>query len=126
MPANPRTKPNPKDHTGNLKRILSEQNAEELARRKEELAMHHQESRLNLDVPIPLDSQGRPIQSAPPEPEGPMEIEPERVNIRIACDLEKVTIGQGNHFEFKEGQTYNVPLNVALHLDRLGYVWQWL
>lgn len=128
MPANPRTKRNPKDHTGNKKQILAEQHAEELAKRKGEIAMQHAEAAANLDQPISLDEKGRTLQSVAEEelPEGPVELPPEKVRIRIACDLEKVTIGQGTAFDFREGQVYEVPLNVALHLDRLGYVWQWL
>lgn len=128
MPANPRTRPNPKDHTGNKKRILAEQHAEELSKRKGEIAMQHAEQAAGLDQPISLDDKGRTLQSVPEEetPEGPVELPPEKVHIRIGCDLEKVTIGQGTDFDFKEGQVYEVPLHVALHLDRLGYVWQWL
>ncbi|MFF8283334.1 hypothetical protein ACF06W_11495 [Streptomyces albus] len=128
MPANPRTKRNPKDHTGNKKSILAEQHAEEVAKRKDEIAMHQADQKASLDEPIALDEKGRTIQSVSEETavDGPVEIPPETVNIRIACDLEKVTIGQGTDFEFKEGQVYTVPLYVAQHLDRLGYVWQWL
>ena len=128
MPANPRTKRNPKDHTGNQKAILAEQHAEELAKRKDEIAMHQAQQKAGLDEPIALDDKGRTIQNVSEEvvAEGPVEIPPETVNIRIACDLEKVTIGQGTEFDFKEGQVYTVPLHVAQHLDRLGYVWQWL
>ncbi|MEV7902161.1 hypothetical protein [Streptomyces anulatus] len=128
MPANPRTKPNPKDFTGNRKRVLAEEHAEELTRRKGEMAMHHAEKKAGLDEPIALDDKGRTVQSVSEEAvaEGPVELPPETVNIRIACDLEKVTIGQGTEFDFQEGQVYTVPLHVALHLDRLGYVWQWL
>ena len=128
MPANPRTRPNPKDHTGNKKRILAEQHAEDLAKRKGEIAMQHAEAAANLDQPISLDEKGRTLQAVSEEEmqEGPVELPPEKVSIRIACDLEKVTIGQGTNFDFREGQVYEVPLHVALHLDRLGYVWQWL
>lgn len=128
MPANPRTKPNPRDHTGNKKRLLAEQHAEELSQRKGELAMHHAEQAANLDKPIQLDDKGRTVEAVSEEeqPDGPVQLPPEKVTIRIACDLEKVTIGQGTEFDFREGQVYEVPLNVALHLDRLGYVWQWL
>ncbi|MGW3763109.1 hypothetical protein [Streptomyces sp. NPDC005131] len=128
MPANPRTKRNPRDHTGNQKALLAEQHAEELAKRKDEIAMHHAEQKAGLDEPIALDDKGRTVQnvSEAAAEEGPVEIPPETVHIRIACDLEKVTIGQGTAFDFKEGQVYSVPLHVAQHLDRLGYVWQWL
>lgn len=86
--------------------------------------MHHAEQKAGLDEPIALDDKGRTIQtvSEAAAEEGPVEIPPETVNIRIACDLEKVTIGQGTAFDFKEGQVYSVPLHVAQHLDRLGYV----
>lgn len=128
MPANPRTKRNPKDHTGNQKAILAEQHAEALAKRKDEIAMHQAQQKAGLDEPIALDEKGRTLQNVTAEAvaEGPVDIPPESVNIRIACDLEKVTIGQGTEFDFKEGQVYTVPLHVAQHLDRLGYVWQWL
>lgn len=127
MPVNPRTKRNPKDHTGNQKSLLAERHANEMAKRKNEIAMHHAEQKAGLDEPIAFDEKGRTIQNVSEAvEEGPVEIPPETVRIRIACDLEKVTIGQGTSFEFKEGQVYELPLNVAQHLDRLGYVWQWL
>jgi hypothetical protein len=125
MPANVRTKPNPKDLTGNRKRILAEQHADELAQRQGELSMRHAEQQASLDIPIELDETGREVSYAPaPVEEGPVDVPKEIVRIRIACDLPKVTIGQNNHFDFLEGQVYDVPLHVAQHLDRLGYVWQ--
>ncbi|WNI17631.1 hypothetical protein [Actinacidiphila sp. ITFR-21] len=128
VPTNPRTKRNPRDHTGNQKTILAELHAEELAKRKDEIAMFQAQQKAGLDEPIALDEKGRTIQTVSEEAaeEGPVDIPPTTVNIRIACDLEKVTIGQGTDFDFKEGQVYTVPLHVAQHLDRLGYVWQWL
>lgn len=126
MPA-ARTKPNPKDFTGNQKRILAEQHREAQAARENEISMRHQESAENLDIPIDLSGEfPQAVAVADDDLEAPVQIEPEFANIRIACDLEKVTIGQGNVYEFKEGQVYRVPLNVARHLHQLGYVWQWL
>ena len=62
--------------------------------------------------------------------EEPAEMEPmivgeedSTVVIRINADLEDVTVGAGNHYSFKEGQQYRVPVLVARHLEEKGYVW---
>jgi hypothetical protein len=46
-----------------------------------------------------------------------------RVTIRVNEDLEKVTIGAGNHYDFEAGRRYSVPKHVADHLEEKGYVW---
>ena len=43
--------------------------------------------------------------------------------IRVAEDLENVTIGAGNNFSFKAGQKYKVPKYVATHLQEKGYLY---
>ena len=43
--------------------------------------------------------------------------------MRVNTDLEDVTIGQGNHFTFREGVRYKVPAMVYDHLEEKGYVW---
>lgn len=127
MPA-PRTKANPRDFTGRQKQLLAEQNAEERAKRSEEISMIDAQARVAKERPIELDATGREVQreSAVTEQDpAPVQVMPEFATIRVNCDLEKVTIGQDNHFDFVEGQVYRVPYHVALHLDALGYVWQW-
>lgn len=47
---------------------------------------------------------------------GPTIVEPETAIIRANYDLEQVTVGAGNHYDFEEGRKYEVPLNVAKHL----------
>jgi hypothetical protein len=127
MPAARATKPNPKDYTGNQKRILAEQHREEVAARQGSIAMRAQEAAENLDNPIDLTGAAIFVPESDDDvSDAPVQIEPDFATIRIACDLEKVTIGQGNVFEFQEGQVYRVPMNVARHLHQLGYVWQWL
>lgn len=129
MVAQPRTKPNPKDMTGNRKRVLMEQHKEELIARQEEVSLRNAMSTASLDVPVDLTS-AEAVSVAPAEGDddvaAPVQIAPDFATIRVACDLEHVTIGQGNVYEFREGQVYKVPMNVALHLHNLGYVWQWL
>jgi hypothetical protein len=43
--------------------------------------------------------------------------------IRVAEDLENVTIGAGNYYSFKAGQKYKVPKHVAAHLQEKGYLY---
>lgn len=43
--------------------------------------------------------------------------------VQVLEDLEMVTIGVGNHFDFKAGQKYKVSRDVANHLREKGYVW---
>jgi hypothetical protein len=129
MPA-PRTKANPRDFTGRQKQLLAEQAAEQRAQRGDEISMIDAQARVAKEQPIELDSSGRQVQQQPADiseqDPAPVQVAPEFATIRVNCDLEKVTIGQGNHFDFVEGQVYRVPYHVALHLDALGYIWQWL
>jgi len=45
------------------------------------------------------------------------------VRIRVNTDLEQVTIGYGNTYNFYRDRWYKVPKHVADHLERLGYVY---
>lgn len=118
----PRTKTNPRDFTGTAKARLIEENAEEMASRRDSLAMRHQAEKEGLDVAIGPDVAGVQVVA---EDEGPRVIEPEWVDIKLVCDLDHVTFGQtAQDMSFKEGQRYTVPRPFADHLERLGYVWQ--
>lgn len=50
------------------------------------------------------------------------DIEGTRV-IRVAVDLEDVTIGAGNQYTFRRGKKYKVPKHVADHLEEKGLLW---
>ena len=43
--------------------------------------------------------------------------------IRVAEDLDFVTIGAGNHYSFKAGKKYKVSKHVADHLQEKGYLY---
>jgi hypothetical protein len=53
-----------------------------------------------------------------------------RVRIRVDADLEDMTYGmfngEPNNYTFREGLTYEVPLEVAEHLNDRGLVRQWI
>jgi hypothetical protein len=44
--------------------------------------------------------------------------------IRVAEDLDFVTIGAGNNYSFKAGQKYKVAKQVAQHLQEKGYLYE--
>lgn len=52
----------------------------------------------------------------------PTQVQKTSVLIRARYDLEQVTIGHGNHYDFEEGRKYRVPPNVANHLSERGLV----
>lgn len=46
----------------------------------------------------------------------PTIVEAETTIVRSNYDLEQVTVGAGNHYDFEEGRKYEVPTHVAKHL----------
>jgi len=117
----PRTRVNPKDFTGQQKAKLQAEHAEELAQRKDEIAMMHAAEIEALDVPVELDGSGNERQLTA-EDLKPVELAPNWVEIRTNCDIEKATIGYGTEYNFKEGQVYRVSHEVANWLGYLGYL----
>jgi hypothetical protein len=52
------------------------------------------------------------------------------VRVRVESDIDKMTYGmrngEPNNFDFKEGLTYEIPREVAEHLDGRGVIKQWV
>lgn len=44
------------------------------------------------------------------------------VTIRVAEDIDSMTLGAGNYYTFKAGQKYEVTPAVAAHLEAKGYL----
>jgi hypothetical protein len=53
-----------------------------------------------------------------------------RVTVRFSCDIDDMTFGmrngEPNNYTFKEGIAYEVPYELAEHLNGLGVIGQWL
>jgi hypothetical protein len=113
----------PQDYTGRERDRLAAEHAEETKRRAEEVAMVTQAEAEAAENEVTDLTTPTPAPQAPQEPSGPVEVrKPHRV-IRVNSDLEDMTYGHGNTYNFKAGQQYKVPADVANHLDRLGFVW---
>lgn len=97
------------DMTGRKREELAAEAAVELAKRQEEISIINQQEQDRIDneiVEYPVTVVDEPL-----------------VEIRVNEDLESVTVGVGNHYDFKKGQRYKVPKNVADNLEERGYVW---
>lgn len=123
------TKPtSPQDMTGRAAEMAAKQNAEELAKRKDEISISRAQEAELLETAV-FD---------PKKPDAPLlidEIEEvgvsvnnDKVVIRTISDIEDMTYGVINgtpqSYTFKAGVKYSVPRELAAYLERLGYTWR--
>ncbi len=123
------TKPtSPQDMTGRAAEMAAKQNAEELAKRKDEISISRAQEAELLETAV-FD---------PKKPDAPLlidEIEEvgvsvnnDKVVIRTISDIEDMTYGVINgtpqSYTFKAGVKYSVPRDLAVYLERLGYTWR--
>ena len=136
MATAPRQRRAPTDATGAKRDQLVKEHEAELVRRQSELTMQQQveTSAANEihdltgggELTMDVEDSDVELQSWTTVGEVPVQALSEgsdTVVIRINTDLEQVTIGHGNNFDFIEGQRYRVPIHVARHLEEKGYVW---
>ena len=72
-----------------------------------------------------------PVVAARRQPKPPKNIAHDAfVTVRFSCDIEKMTFGirdgEPNNYDFKEGIAYEIPYELAEHLNGLGVIGQWL
>jgi len=118
----PRAAVRPGDVTGREKARLEKEAAVELEARRGEITLMAEAQRAeNLDV---VDLTNGPI-VAPEVIEVVEVVDVKRADreLRVNTDLEQVTFGAGNHYDFQEGRRYKVPADLYDHLDEKGYVW---
>lgn len=113
----------PADFTGRQAEILQSQNEALLRERDGEIslfnAQQEEENKTVVDY-----GQGDQEVIDPENPDAPaVTVKSKNVMIRVNSDLEQVTIGHGNYYDFTPGRVYKVPQHVADHLERLGYVY---
>jgi hypothetical protein len=114
----------PLDATGRAAEQATKKNKEELRKRKDEISIAAQIEAESLENDV-FD---------PKRPDAPLvldEIEDvgvsvanDAVIIRTITDIEDMTYGVGNHYTFKAGVKYRVPLGLANYLEQLGYIWR--
>ena len=111
------------DFTGRQREEMIKANAEEIQKRAQEMAIASQVEAERLETQtIDLTSAITPTVIDEVESLGVESADDSEV-IRVAEDLDFVTIGAGNNYSFKAGQKYKVPKNVAAHLKEKGYLY---
>jgi hypothetical protein len=117
----PTQKPKPTDVTGRTRAALAEQFEKEQQDRAGEMSMISAQAKADLDVPVDATVPNRatvivdnPVELAKPDED--------RVEIRVIEDIENMTLGKGNNYNFKAGQKYVVTRHVATHLKEKGYL----
>ena len=112
------------DFTGRQREEMLKANAEAIAKRSEEMTIASQVEAERLETEVyDLTKGNEPTVIDEVESMGVMSADDSQV-IRLAEDLEFVTIGVGNNYSFKAGQKYKVPRAVATHLQEKGYLYE--
>lgn len=115
-------KTSPLDATGKAAEDAAKRNAKALADRADEISISRAVEAESLandvfdpktpDAPLLIDEVEQiGVQTADTD-----------VIIRTITDIEQMTYGVGNTYNFKAGQKYKVPRDLAVYLDRLGYL----
>lgn len=112
------------DFTGRQREDLLKANAEEVAKRAQEMSIASQVEATKLETEVYDLTKVGEVPTVIDEVESlGVESADDSTVIRVAEDLDFVTIGVGNHYSFKAGQKYKVPKNVAAHLQEKGYLY---
>lgn len=118
-------KTSPLDATGKAAEDAAKQNAEELKKRKDELAtVRQEESELEETAVFDPKKPDEPLLIDEVEEVGVNVRGQEKVIIRTITDIENMTYGVGNVYNFKAGVKYSVPRDLAAYLESLGYTWR--
>ena len=115
-------KAKPTDATGVVREKMIADNAEALQERAAEMSMATAQAKVKLETEV--------IDATVPERQTVIVDEPvtvgapseESVEIRVVQDIENMTLGAGNNYNFKAGQRYKVTKQVAQHLKEKGYL----
>lgn len=123
------TKPtSPQDSTGRAAELAAKRNAEELAKRKDEISISRAaEAELLEHAVFDPKKPDAPILLDEIEEVG-VSVANEKVVIRVHHDIEDMTFGVINgtpqSYTFKAGVKYSVPRALAAYLENLGYTWK--
>jgi len=116
------TKAKPTDATGVMREKLVADSLEQMQDRAAEMSMATAQAKVKLETEV--------IDATVPDRQAIIVDEPvtvgkstdESVEIRVIEDIENMTLGAGNNYNFKAGQKYKVTKQVAQHLKEKGYL----
>lgn len=113
------------DVTGRQREKLIKDNAEELTRKAQEMSLASavEAQKMETEITDLTENPGKATVIDEIEDLGVTTAD-DSVVIRVAENLDFVTIGAGNHYSFEAGKKYKVPANVAQHLKEKGYLYE--
>ena len=111
------------DVTGRQREAQIKANAEALAARAGEISMATAtEDYRNATEVVDMTTPSAPTVIDEVEDLG-VSLADDSVVVRVAEDIEMMTIGVGNHYSFQTGKKYKVSKEVAAHLKEKGYLY---
>ena len=115
-------KAKPTDATGVMREKLIEENLKNVEERAAEMSMATAQAKVKLETEV--------IDATVPSRQAVIVDEvvtvgksgDDTVEVRVVQDIENMTLGAGNNYNFKAGQKYKVTRQVANHLKEKGYL----
>lgn len=116
-------RPKPTDATGVARSKAIKANADELARRQDELSTIAAAEAEAMKTEIRNPKIDAPVEVVDEVVEIGVELADNTKIVRLIAPIELMTWGQGNNYSFEAGVKYKVPADLADHLETLGYLY---
>jgi len=114
-------KAKPTDATGVLREKMLEENATVMEERASEMSMATAQAKVKMETEV-IDATVPERQTVIVDEVITVGKEDDTVEIRVIDNIENMTLGAGNNYNFKAGQKYRVTKAVAQHLKEKGYL----
>jgi chemotaxis protein CheY-P-specific phosphatase CheC len=111
----------PTDVTGRMREAQLEENLEALQERAAEMSMASATAAVKLETEV-IDATVPDRQTIIVDEVITVGSSDDSVEIRVIENIENMTLGAGNNYNFKAGQKYKVTKQVAQHLREKGYL----
>lgn len=112
----------PTDATGVMLDKLKADNAEAQAERAAQMSMATAQAQVKLETEVIDATQPDRQTIVVDEAVTVGKKDDSNIEIRVVEDIENMTLGVGNTYNFKAGQKYKVTKQVAQHLKEKGYL----
>lgn len=114
-------KAKPTDATGVMREKLMAEAVEAQQERAAEMSMATAQAKVKLETEV-IDATVPDRQTIIVDEVVTVSNGDDTVEIRVVEDIENMTLGAGNNYNFKAGQKYRVQKQVAQHLKEKGYL----
>jgi hypothetical protein len=117
------SRPKPTDATGVARQKAIKKNSEELKRREQEMTTIAAAEAKRLETEVFDPKTEETVEIIDEVIVLGTEFADDSVLVRTVADIENMTWGYGNVYNFTAGVKYRVPSDLAEHLESLGYLY---